>query len=156
MTLGAAEELFYIQEIPGTNSVNIIPASRNGESVSALRPLFGGSRYAARGAVGITSAGKQQDLARQFVELLLSQSVQDVYLYDGFPVNSHSLDRLVEDVTGFRGMCDKLDTPILVDQVVKEAVQSQLRGLLDGTSMPEDAASAVMEKVMASPLCFVE
>lgn len=46
---------------------------------------------------------------------------------------------------GLNAMFDRLDTPVLVDQVVKEAVQSQLRGLLDGSLTPEAAASAVTE-----------
>ena len=88
------------------------------------------------------------------MNLLLSQTVQDVYLYDGFPVNSRSLDKLVEDAiknkensTKFREMCGQLNAPIFVDQVVREAVQSQMKGLLDGTLTAESAAAAVMEKI---------
>ena len=156
MPLGDSEELFYAQELPGQNAVNIIPAGQDGETGgeigSALEPLFGGGSYAPKWSVGITSASEQQELARQFIDLLLSAEVQDVYLYDGFPVNSQSLDKMVENAVRVRGsdmglkaMFDRMDTPILVDQVVKEAVQSQLRGLLDGSLTPEAAASAVME-----------
>lgn len=156
MPLGNSEELFYAQELPGQNAVNIIPAGQDGETGgeigSALEPLFGGGSYAPKWSVGITSASEQQELARQFIDLLLSAEVQDVYLYDGFPVNSRSLDKMVENAVRVRGrdmglkaMFDRMDTPILVDQVVKEAVQSQLRGLLDGSLTPEAAASAVME-----------
>ena len=49
-----------------------------------------------------------------------------------------------ENSTKFREMCGKLNTPIFVDQVVREAVQSQMKGLLDGTLTAE---SAVMEKI---------
>ena len=156
MPLGDSEELFYAQELPGQNAVNIIPAGQDGETGgeigSALEPLFGGGSYAPKWSVGITSASEQQELARQFIDLLLSAEVQDVYLYDGFPVNSRSLDKMVENAVRVRGsdmglkaMFDRMDTPILVDQVVKEAVQSQLRGLLDGSLTPEAAASAVTE-----------
>lgn len=157
MPLGDSEEVFYAQELPGQNAVNIIPAGQDGETGgeigSALEPLFGGGSYAPKWSVGITSASEQQELARQFIDLLLSAEVQDVYLYDGFPVNGRSLDKMVENAVRVRGsdmglnaMFDRLDTPILVDQVVKEAVQSQLRGLLDGSLTPEAVASAVTER----------
>lgn len=156
MTLGDSEELFYAQELPGQNAVNIIPVGRGsetgGETRSALEPLFGGGCYAPKCSVGITSGSEQQELARQFIYLLLSVEVQDVYLYDGFPVNSRSLDKMVGNVVrirendmGLRAIFERLDTPILVDQVIREAVQSQLRGLLDGSLTPEVAASAVIE-----------
>lgn len=151
------EDLFYVQEIKGYNATNVILSGLSGSGMSsehALMPVFGESFYTPRQAVGITSASKQQELALQFINLLLSQTVQDVYLYDGFPVNSRSLDKLVENAiknkensTKFREMCGQLNTPIFVDQVVREAVQSQMKGLLDGTLTAESAAAAVMEKI---------
>ena len=149
------EELFYIQEIMGENVVNMTSAGLN-EEENTLEPAFGGTYYTPRQVVGITSpssASKQQELALQFINLLFSQSVQDVYVYDGFPVNSRSLDTMMVDVMNgqeegkeFRDICNKLDTPIFVDQVVKEAVQSQLNELLDGMITLEDAVSAVIDK----------
>ena len=151
------EDLFYVQEIKGYNATNVILSGLSGSGMSsehALMPVFGESFYTPRQAVGITSASKQQELALQFINLLLSQTVQDVYLYDGFPVNSRSLDKLVENAiknkensTKFLEMCGQLNTPIFVDQVVREAVQSQMKGLLDGTLTAESAAAAVMEKI---------
>ena len=151
------EDLFYVQEIKGYNATNVILFGLSGSGMSpehALMPVFGEFFYTPRQAVGITSASKQQELALQFVNLLLSQTVQDVYLYDGFPVNSQSLDKLVdnaiknkENSTKFREMCGQLNTPIFVDQVVREAVQSQMKGLLDETLTAESAAAAVMEKI---------
>lgn len=153
----ADEDLFYVQEIKGYNATNVILSGLSGSGMSsehALMPVFGESFYTPRQAVGITSASEQQELALQFINLLLSQTVQDVYLYDGFPVNSRSLDKLVENAiknkensTKFREMCGQLNTPIFVDQVVREAVQSQMKGLLDGTLTAESAAAAVMEKI---------
>ena len=84
--------------------------------------------------------------------MLLSPTVQDNYLYDGFPVNAASLDAMVDaasedakDDMGFRALCDRLDTPILVDQVVKEAVAAQTKGLINGALTPEEAAAKVAE-----------
>ena len=136
----------------GENVVNMTSAGLN-EEENTLEPAFGGTYYTPRQVVGITSASKQQELALQFINLLFSQSVQDVYVYDGFPVNSRSLDTMMVDVMNgqeegkeFRDICNKLDTPIFVDQVVKEAVQSQLNELLDGMITLEDAVSAVIDK----------
>lgn len=176
MQVGAGRAQFHVQELGGQFALSAIlsnlgkagnapvisftdggtkepdgPAAERPEY--ALDTLFGGSAYTPVGAVGITTAGKQQELARAFVELLLSPAVQDNYLYDGFPVNGGSLDKLVADVLkdggddmGFRALCGGLKTPILVDQVVREAVMSQTAGLLDGTLTPAEAAANVEEK----------
>lgn len=142
-------ELFYIQELTGKNAVSISPFNLK----FTLKPFFGGTYYTPRWAVGITRTSKHQELSWQFVELLLSQTVQDIYLYDGFPVNSQSLNKIITDTMknqkndiGLWTICNQLETPILVDQVIKEAVQSQVHALLDGTITPENAASAIIEK----------
>lgn len=123
-----------------------------------LDSLFGRGQYTPVGAVGILSTSSQQELAASFVEMLLSPTVQDSYLSDGFPVNGSSLEKLVQETLtsndgtvesdmGFLDLCGTLDTPILTDQVVKEAVLDQISGLLNGSLTPEDAATAVVEKV---------
>ena len=80
--------------------------------------------------------------------------MQNIYLYDGLPVNSQSLNKIIEDTikdkessAKFREMCDQLNTPIFVDQVVREATQSQMKGLLDGSLTAESATSAVKKKI---------
>lgn len=123
-----------------------------------LDSLFGRGQYTPVGAVGILSTSSQQELAASFVEMLLSPTVQDSYLSDGFPVNGSSLEKLVQETLtsedgtvesdmGFLDLCGTLDTPILTDQVVKETVLDQISGLLSGSLTPEDAAAAVVEKV---------
>lgn len=123
-----------------------------------LDSLFGRGQYTPVGAVGILSTSSQQELAASFVEMMLSPTVQDSYLSDGFPVNGSSLEKLVQETLtsedgtvesdmGFLDLCGTLDTPILTDQVVKEAVLDQISGLLNGSLTPEDAAAAVVEKV---------
>lgn len=154
----ADEELFYVQEIKGYyNATNVISSGLSGNGMSAthaLMPVFGKTFYTPRQAVGITSASSQQELSLQFVNLLLSQTVQNIYLYDGLPVNSQSLNKIIEDTikdkessAKFREMCDQLNTPIFVDQVVREATQSQMKGLLDGSLTAESATSAVKKKI---------
>lgn len=129
--------------------------SQNGYGLDSL---FGRGQYTPVGAVGILSTSSQQELATSFVEMMLSPTVQDSYLSDGFPVNGSSLEKLVQETLtsedgsvvsdmGFLDLCGTLDTPILTDQVVKEAVLDQIPGLLNGSLTPEDAAAAVVEKV---------
>ena len=43
-------------------------------------------------------------------------------------------------------LCRKVKTPILADQVVKDAVESQVKDLVGGTITPEQAAAKVVEK----------
>ena len=174
--LSEGKALFHVQELAGQFSLENILTALNGREGGTplvsystggsggntgekpardwtLDTLFGGNAYTPSSGVGIVSTGNQRELAESFVDMLLSRTVQDSYLYDGFPVNGGSLDAMVEqaaenaeDDMGFRALCDRLDAPILSDQVVKEAVERQLRGLSDGSLTPEQAAANVMEK----------
>ena len=92
--------------------------------------------------------------------MMLSGTVQDDYVYDGFPVNAASLEKLMAEALedsyfgspkgedmGFLALCRELDTPVLVDQVVKDAVTGQAKELLSGAVTPEQAAANVAEKL---------
>ena len=116
--------------------------------------LFGGTKYVPKGSVGLVASGKQQDLARSFLEMLLSQTVQDEYLYDGLPVNGKSLDKMIQKTVdereltgdyGLRALCASVNDPVLLDQVILEAARAQAKALADGTITPEDAAAKVVE-----------
>ena len=107
--------------------------------------------------VGVVASGTQQELARAFVEMLLSRTVQDNYLFDGLPVNADSLEALVADVAdngdgtslddmGFLALCGRLDVPLIQDQVVRDAVSAQAAGLADGSLDAAQAAANVVEK----------
>ena len=148
-------KMFYIQQILGENATNMLPEDWNdtGEK-QALMPALSGSGYRPGQAVGMTASCGQQELALSFLETLLSPAVQDLNLYDGFPVNSGSLERLAEKAmeeeeerADFLSMCSGLDTPIFTDQVIKEAVQRQTAELVNGTVSPEEAAGRVAEEV---------
>lgn len=144
---------FHTQEMSGIFAVDFVSQNLNGMAGQTLAPLFGGGAYTPRGGVGLNAAGKQQDLARSFLEMLLSSTVQDNYLYDGYPVNAGSLEKLVKDSLGgttendmgFLSMCGQLDTPLLSDQVIKDAVQEQMKDLMSGAVTPEQAAANVVE-----------
>ena len=142
---------FHTADLAGMINLEQAVGCLKGLEDYGLAPLFGGGLYRPKGGVGIVAAGRQQDLARAFVELLLSETVQDKYLYDGLPVNGRSLERMVSetleggDDLGFTDLCRGLNTPILVDQVVKEAVQQQLKDLLSGALTPQEAAANAVE-----------
>lgn len=53
--------------------------------------------YLPLGTIGINAASNNKELAQEFIECLLSESVQSVKLYDGFPVNSNSLKDWFEE-----------------------------------------------------------
>lgn len=155
--LQAGRARFHASTLSGIYGLESICSSlsRNGYGLDSL---FGRGQYTPVGAVGILSTSSQQELAASFVEMMLSPTVQDSYLFDGFPVNGSSLEKLVQETLtsedgsvvsdmGFLDLCGTLDTPILTDQVVKEAVLDQIPGLLSGSLTPEDAAAAVVEKV---------
>lgn len=119
-----------------------------------VETLFGGTKYVPKGSVGLVATGKQQDLARAFLEMLLSQTVQDEYLYDGLPVNGKSLDKMIQKTMdereltsdyGLRALCAKVNDPVLLDQVILEAARAQAKALIDGTITPEEAAAKVVE-----------
>ena len=152
MNLGQGKARFHIQELIGQMGLHNILQNLD-EDGWALDTLFGGGSFTPVGGVGIVASTQQRELADAFVELLVSTTVQDNYLYDGFPVNGDSLDKLVNKATeetgqddmGFRALCDALDTPILSDQVVRDAAAAQAKALSDGTITPEQAAAQVVE-----------
>lgn len=121
-----------------------------------LRSAFGSNKYTPRGGVGVVSTGKQQELARSFVETLLSGGVQDVSLADGLPVNQVSMNKMMaqnmEDSNlkrdlGLSALCGRLDTPILTDQVIRDTLEDQLRKMANGKLTPEQAAADLVDRV---------
>lgn len=52
--------------------------------------------YRANTLVGINSAGKNKECAKEFVQFLFSEEVQSQDLNDGFPVNKLAMEKLVE------------------------------------------------------------
>lgn len=171
MMLGQGKARMHIQELGGKFSLSSIISKLSGRPGYELKALFGGDRYTPVGGVGIVASGKQQELAASFLELLLSRTVQDKYLYDGFPVNQQSLEQMVKEVMdngetmvditldkpeisqsgaksemGFLELCKSLKTPILTDRVVEEAVNAQAMELAAGKTTPAEAAAKVVEK----------
>ena len=147
---GAAR--FHITELAGFLGLRTTCDNLSVMDGQKLDSLFGDKRFTPVGGIGVLASGKQQELAKSFVELLLSPTVQDSYVFDGYPVNGASLDKLTKELLegrddmGFAALCRTLNTPILVDEVLRDAVSSQGKDLLAGTVTPEQAAANVAEK----------
>lgn len=144
----------HIQTLIGVMGLRDISRGLGGKPDMGFHSLFEEYKYYPRGGVGIVAAGSQQELSDAFVEMLLSQAVQDMYLYDGFPVNGLSLQKMIKETLeadeslsdmGFVEISGKLNKPVFADQVVKEAVQAQIKNLLSGASTPEQAAAKIVE-----------
>lgn len=97
MALGQNQARFHIQELNGILNLQNILSKLGSKEGYGLDTLFGGGAYTPVGGVGIVASGKQQDLSKDFVELLLSDTVQGKYLYDGFPVNGKSLEKMAAE-----------------------------------------------------------
>lgn len=145
---------FHIQEMAGVFGLEFVSQNLGSMEGQKMASLFGGNAYTPKGAVGVNAAGKQQELAASFVELLLSATVQDSYLYDGYSVNESSLNKLVSDTLGddsngdmgFLDICKALNTPLLTDRVIRDAVEAQVKSLMDGSATPDQAAATIVEK----------
>lgn len=146
--------LAHIQSLNGVNGVSNISLSLGDRADMGLASLFGENKYYPRGSVGITATSKQQSVAEAFIETLLSGAVQNMYLYDGFPVNGKALEKMIQETLnrggelsdmGFLKLCGELKNPVIADQVVKDAVQAQIKDLLSGAVTPEQAAARVVE-----------
>lgn len=146
------QALFHIQELGGIYGLEQICTNLGREEGWALDSLFGQGAYTPSGAVGIVTTSRQKELAQSFVKMLLSGTVQDKYLGDGFSVVRGSLEKSVikildgADDMGFLSLCGSLSQPLLTDQVVTDVVLDQTRALLEGRLTPEEAAAQVVEK----------
>jgi maltose-binding protein MalE len=124
----------------------------------ALQSLFGQKQFYPRCGAGVVAASKQQMLAEDFIALLLSSEVQDSNLFDGFPVNRASLQKILDDLSGmtrdmrgtqlndmdFIALCESLTEPLFTDETVKAAVAAQMKNLLNGSMTPEQAAAKIV------------
>ena len=130
-----------------------------------------------RGMIGLNSSSKEMDLAKQFITYLLSSKVQDTDLFDGFPVNNHSLKKWAsveinhpgfqwgfretndegDEVSGtwplkperdiIVKMLSKLTTPIEMNQVINNIIIDEALPFLKGDIDADQAASAAASKI---------
>ncbi len=125
-----------------------------------------------KGMVGLNHASKEPDIAKQFISYLYSQEVQNVNLYDGFPVNIKSLqkwkakeeestlcgsDNEGNEVSGgwpskekrgvFMEMINELTIPIEINQVVNSIIIKEAVPFFTGKIGAQQAAAAANNKI---------
>lgn len=123
--------------------------------------------------IGIYSQTKEEELAKEFLEFALSTQVQDTDFYDGFPINTVSLENQVKkdrsdaeayttivledgQSIGFEirdfddtqsaelmEMCKKLDRKVVEDKEVNEKLVDSVAGYLDGSRTLDETVDRV-------------
>ena len=118
--------------------------------------------------MGICAKSQYVDTAKDFLRFALSEELQDMDLYDGFPVNRKSLEKqAAEDRSEYSGyvmmtaddgeyisyemkpysqeegkrlaaLCGTLDRPVREDAKIYEVLTECLGGYLDGTQSKEE------------------
>lgn len=121
--------------------------------------------------VGVNNASEKQDLAKEFIKILLSEPVQSVDIYNGFPVNSHSLDKWndlekeigitstfedgsmftagwigAEDRKMYNKLCRSLTTAAKMDNVLLEMITSEVDAFIKGEKTAEETAKRITDK----------
>lgn len=117
--------------------------------------------------MGICTKSRYLDTAKDFLQFVLSEQVQDSEYFGGFPVNKRSVKKQAEkDRSDMRAatmimaddgsymefeskpysretaerliaLCEKLDTPVKEDTMIREVLVECLAGYLDGTQSEE-------------------
>lgn len=123
--------------------------------------------------LGICTKSQYVDTAKDFLRFALSEELQDMDLYDGFPVNRKSLEKqAAEDRSEYSGyvmmmaddgeyisyemkpysleegkrlaaVCEALDRPVREDAKIYEVLTECLGGYLDGTQSKEETIQKI-------------
>ena len=156
----------------------VVETSVSDELITQLVDIFPGQAenvFFPGTILGVNAAGTQQELARAFVETVLSQSVQYADLGDGFPVNkaafqqsitkenslyistsSQNDDGLEMSVEAgwpspgvFRHLetlTKELKTPYLANTALTELIESEVQIYFNGDSTARETADAVAQR----------
>ncbi len=124
------------------------------------------------GIIGVNAAGNNKDIAKAFVQSVLSADVQSADLYDGFPVNDEALEKWIAwendtlvSVSSSDGgdaltaqwpsetkrkeladMVRMVNTPYTEDSMLLELISAEITPMLEGKITPEAAAEKVLER----------
>lgn len=131
------------------------------------------NRFIPSALTGICSRTEYMDTARDFIKFALSQEVQDVDSFNGFPVNRASLKKLAakdrsnfsaatmikddeggyiefdskpypqETADALAALCETLDKPVKEDSKIREVLIECLGGFLDGSQSREDTVQKI-------------
>lgn len=88
----------YCSNLKGYNSISapfLAVSERNGGVVMPL-PGLDEDVFIPVNVIGINAKTEKPDIAEEFVKVMLSSSVQDARIYDGFPINLKSLEHGAE------------------------------------------------------------
>lgn len=132
--------------------------------------------YMPLGIVGINSASENKELAEGFIQLMLSEKVQSVNLYEGLPVNQLSLQTWMEEErddlmvgtsmdssdgtielmaewpkkeqrNNFYQMLLSLKTPIETDDILINKIVEESSKFYDGTSSKEETIHNILSGI---------
>ena len=131
------------------------------------------NRFDPSAQMGICSKTGHMDTAKDFLKFALSEEVQDVDSYNGFPVNRASLKKLAakdrsqfsaatmimgddgsylefdskaypqETADALAALCETLDKPVKEDSKIREVLIECLGGFLDGSQSKEDTVQKI-------------
>jgi len=148
--------LAHIQQLSGIMGLLNIGSDLGEIKGMELRSLFEQGLFYPVAGIGISNTCQEAEAAQQFIELLLSEKIQNKYLFDGFPINSQALSVMIDDNLtnlwgqepvsdmNFENLCESLKTPVFIDEVIKNAVAQQFPSLADGGIEPEQAAKNII------------
>lgn len=124
-----------------------------------IQSLFKENKFITQCNIGILKNSDKQEYAKEFLNVLFGESVQSAYVGTGLPVNKTALQNIVtsmlSDENGnvnnmgneFLSICNKLDTPITQDLVIRNAVMAQSNNILNGSISPNNAAKTISDDV---------
>jgi len=157
------------------NSVNIPNLAIKHRNAGVVIPLPGQLQgvFVPVSSIGINANSHQIDIAKEFVEVMLSSSVQNAKTYDGFAINKKSLEfgaegkvnsdvyigssnsdgeelsgplPTAEELNKVKELCLSLTTPSIVDETLLEMIIDETKGYFTGEKTIEKAVEDVKEK----------
>ncbi len=124
--------------------------------------------FRAKGLIGINSAGKQKELAKEFIKLLYSKEIQCYDLKDGFPVNKAAMEEWLQhtkqigtrvfntidvsypDLNSRKNLYEKIcsvDKPMVNDMTMMDMILDEAERYLRGDITAEQAASNAVASI---------
>lgn len=123
--------------------------------------------------LGICTAGDNIDEAQHFIAAAISENVQNVENYDGFPVNKNSLQKFYDknqdkdyykamgtslttvhakwmndkEVAEFQSTIEKLSEPVILDTMTHDIIIDVGTKCLEGSLTPEEAADEIARQL---------
>jgi ABC-type glycerol-3-phosphate transport system substrate-binding protein len=126
--------------------------------------------FKATGLIGINSAGKQKELAKEFIQLLFTKEIQSLNLEGAFPVNKAAMEEWIqfedkdyyciasdEKITAYYPEKDARDKiyecvraankPMVNDMVMMDMILDEAERYLRGDITAEQAASNAVASI---------